>query len=142
KVLAARSRHGKAVSLWDPTTGKELRRLEMGDGEFSCIASSPDGRTLAAAECDGTVSLGDAVTGKLFRRLRQDEDQHFRVFAVTFSPDGKVLAVGMGTQKIVLWEVLTGKEIRQLKQSRENNHDTAFFIAYSPNGRLIASVGE
>jgi WD40 repeat protein len=145
KFLAAGNHRSEMVSLWDPATGRELRRLEMGTQYVKSLCSSPDGSALTAGDGGGTVRLWNPVTGRHFRRLARDQDvdNEVRVFSVAFSPDGKLLATGLGTQKVLLWEVLTGKEIMRLEQPPPKDvRDAGFFIAYSPDGQIIASGGD
>jgi WD40 repeat protein len=67
---------------------------------------------------------------------------------VAFSPDGKTLAVGGGlpaddierhakSTELKLWDVTTGKEIGAL----EGCSDPVHAVAFSPDGKLLASAG-
>src|SRR5262249_38550306 len=49
------------------------------------VAFSPDRRTLASGNNDGTVSLWEVTTGREVRRLRPGQTP---VMSVSFSPDG------------------------------------------------------
>src|SRR5262249_9755746 len=55
----------------------------------SCVAYSPDGKTLASSSEDGTVRLWDAPTGEPLASLTGHQSA---VRSVAFSPDGKTLA--------------------------------------------------
>src|SRR5262249_20565565 len=79
----------------DPLPARALTRLgtvrwRLGGLFFAC-AYSPDGKVLAAASADRTVSLFDAATGK---RIRQLHGHQSEVTSVACSPDGHTLASG------------------------------------------------
>jgi RNA polymerase sigma factor (sigma-70 family) len=92
------------------------------------VAFSPDGRSVAAE--DGlSISLYDAATGRVRHKLAPTERYHVEDFAL--SKDGKFLAwAGM---PIRIYDAHTGKELRQLEGS------TAVTVAFSPDGKLLAS---
>ena len=67
------------------------------------VAISPDGRTLASAADDGTISLWDVAAR---RRLGPPLSGHDRpVMDVAFSPDGTLLASGGDDATVRLWDV-------------------------------------
>ena len=73
------------------------------------MAFSPDGKTLASGNNDGTIRLWDVATG---RPIGQPLTGHTGSFlSVAFSPDGKTLASGNGDGTIRLWDVATGRPI-------------------------------
>ena len=114
-------------------TGQELRQAPC-KGTF--LAFAPDGRTLAAALDDGTVSfwqttpLNQQQTLKpsiLFRRLT----------CLAYSPDGTLLAVG-GEPSTVVWDVRTGKERYRF---RETPAPTC--LVFAPDSKVLArAVGK
>jgi RNA polymerase sigma factor (sigma-70 family) len=109
----------RAVRLWQVSTGKELVHLALGqkDGVHSpggrSVVFSPDGRTLATAGRDGTVSLWEVATGALRRRFH---GHTAAVGKLAFSADGQTLASASADTTVLLWDVagLTPAERREL----------------------------
>ena len=121
KYLAGAGEDG-SLALWDPRTGKELRRLVGSRQTLSFhggFAFSQDGKFLAelSLNFDPDIHVWDVAAGKPLVAL---EAEYF-YSQMAFSPDGKTLAVsGERSVKVkdlyqrvhdaVLWDAATGKE--------------------------------
>jgi WD40 repeat protein len=123
KVLAS---VGFSICLWDPATGKELRRIGCW---ARVLAFSPDGRYLAGTE-DGDVRIFEVATGREVCRLR---GHAYFAEGVAFSPDGKLLASGDRGKTVHLWEFPAGKEVRKL-----HGHG-GFVVGFLPDGKSLIS---
>jgi WD40 repeat protein len=122
-----------SLRVWDPATGKELRRT--GEGANS-LALSPDGRLLAVGE-EAAASLRDPATGKELRSLKQPRV----VQAVSFSTDGRWLAACSRERTrsaIHTWDLNTGEPGVVFDES---TNDPPFRTPLSPDGKLIAGIG-
>jgi RNA polymerase sigma factor (sigma-70 family) len=123
----------------DPLPERALARLgtvrwRMGGLFFSC-AYSPDGKTLAAASADNTVTLFDAATGKLIHRLRGHQSE---VTCIAYSPDGRTLASGCAKEGTIrIWEPATGKLLRQFHAPRW----PVWSLIFSRDGKRLLSGG-
>jgi WD40 repeat protein len=132
RLLASGSREGTIV-LWDVESGSELRALHGDAHSFFRIQFSPDGRTVAAGGRVGSVKLWDVTTGK----PRQSLHGHTGVVrCVAYSPDGSLLASG-GEDKTVRLHNLRQGGIRTPNAPAGVND-----VAFSPDGRFVAAVGD
>ena len=134
------------VRRFDVTTGKHIGKLQGGGVS---VTFSPDGKTLVSGAWDGVLLWWDLATGK---ELRRSAAHRSAASAVAFSPDGKMLASGGGGMNsgrihrrdhqldstIRLWEVSTGKALPPTRDPI----GAAVAVAFSPNGRLVASAGK
>ena len=135
------------IRLWDAATGAHKQTLTGHTGGVLSVSFSPDGSTIASGSWDHTIRLWDAVTGAHKRTLTG----HTRpVNSVVYSPDGKTLASGEGwTDYLIplegrndntiwtirLWNAVTGVPKRTLT----GHTDDIESVAFSPNGRILAS---
>jgi WD40 repeat protein len=139
----------QALSLWDATTGKEVRRLAGHSDTVHALVFSGDGKTLLSSSDDRTVRFWDAATGKQVRVL----DQPNPAGEIALAPDGKTLAsvavtkkewkdVGGGggtawlaTDEVALWDLATGKETHRLKGHENGVHG----LAFAPDGKTLVT---
>jgi WD40 repeat protein len=131
----------KVVWIWDVGAQKPLKKLAGHTDKIFALAFSPDGRQLLSAGRDGTLRFWNAETGEL-EHLVRDPEGH-ALGSCLFSPDGQTLVTAtsrvsgegehLGT--IHLWDVAT----RRLRQVLRGHTDEVFSVAFSPDGRTLAS---
>ncbi len=107
-------------------------RLRHAD-EVTCLAFSPDGKSLASGARDGTLRLWDVETGK---ELRQFDGTLGELTTVTFAPDGANL-FSAARDTVTLWDVATGKARQQFAGPAKIRE-----LVVSEYGTILAAAGE
>ncbi len=140
QVVASANGDG-SIQLWHTQSGKPLRRLKgHSQGPVYGVAFSPDGQTLLSGALDKTARLWDWNAGKELHVLRGHTGW---VMAVAFAPDGRTAATACGSEDVFirLWDVKTGKELRRFEGHEPGMNTGITSIAFSPDGRMLASAG-
>ncbi|MER7494280.1 hypothetical protein ABT033_16925 [Streptomyces pharetrae] len=148
RTLASAGDDG-VIRLWDVTDRarpKSLGWLTGHQGTVYLVAFSPDGRTLASASEDRTVGLWDVREPARARTLGRLTGHGAAVRSVAFAPDGRTLAAGGDDHTIRLWSTdgpwRTAEPGRPRELGRLAGHtDTVHSVAFSPDGRTLASGG-
>jgi len=120
------------VVLVDVATAEVVGKLEGHTQQVWQGAFSPDGDTIASVDW-GEVRIWSARTGKETAGLKGSG-------AVAFSPDGKELAAETGglNGTVALYDLKSLEPTRTLS----GHKDRICGIAYSPDGKLLASGSE
>ncbi len=155
-----------AESEPSPLTVQPLNTLHGHTSWIRCLAFSPDGTWLASGSSDGLIILWAVETGD---RLHTFQAHASLVLTVTFSPNGNVLASSGGDGIIKLWDISgisrQPSKLRQtashrsippapptaptspspappLLQTLHGHQNWVRFLAYSPDGKLLASCSQ
>jgi WD40 repeat protein len=139
KLWALQEANQVVCQLFDWQQQKVVGQIESRAETF---AFTPDGAALATGGADQGVQLWDARTGKRLRKFRGHAEQGTALLC--FSDDGRVLATheitknGTSAGSLRLWSLQSGSEVCV----NPGHRGPIQRVAYSPDGRLIVSVGE
>jgi WD40 repeat protein len=123
-----------SVSLWSTRTGSRLRALR-GTAPICGVTFSPNGKTLAAAGDDRSVTLWDLAR-------RQPLEPPFVGHAdvlndVAFSPDGTTLASAGRDHTVRIWDVASHREVGTPLVAAGGVDS----VAFNPDGTTLAAAG-
>jgi WD40 repeat protein len=124
-----------AIGYWDAPGHHAVfeKNLAFHKKAISAVAISPNGKTLAAASEDKTISLWDLATGKYIGNLAGHTD---RVPALVWHPSGKFLVSAGWDATARIWDAATLQPVILF-----NSHATQVnAIAFSRDGRWLASA--
>jgi Tol biopolymer transport system component len=137
KLLVSAGIHSP-LRVWDPTTGKEVRKLGPESAWFGAAVFSPDGKHVATTEKDGTIKLFDIGGEKAARTIgRHPGADPLSYHPLSFAPDGKTLAAG-GPKAVIFWDVENAKETLKIEVPGRSTGS----IVFSPDGKRLVSAGE
>jgi WD40 repeat protein len=136
KVLAS-ALCNSTIRLWDPATGKELRRLQRNGARVYGVTFSPDGKLLASTTGGGDAGsiiineLWEVATGKNLSVAEEGAAPYWSGFA----PDGRTFFDTDQAGNLRTYESASGKALLRFAQPGSSWTDAAF----SPDGQRLAS---
>lgn len=143
---AAFSRDGKylalasldaTISVWDPTTGKQLSVLEGAAESIECFVWHERGPVLFAGAGDGTGWLWNVQTQSIMNVFSGHGD---RINDATFTQDGKRIVTVSDDTTLRVWDPKTGACLQVVKGY--NFHENpATSVACSADNKTCLSAG-
>jgi WD40 repeat protein len=161
-AVPAGDARSNTILFLDAASGKELRKITS-PRPVTSFAFSPDSRSLAAENADGTVTLWEVASARPRGQLGtpvvtpprggsgSSGSGSFVVtvngvnfdgggdpvgpVGVTFSPDGRAVVVRGRDPSLRVWDVAAGKEVAQLR----GHAGPIQAVAFSADGKALAS---
>ncbi len=146
KLLATTAFDARDVRVWEvsrlPEPGAGSRPFverpasvvqPLSNAVTLALAYSPDGRLLAQAGEDKTITLRDAATGELVKTLTGHTDI---VAGLAFAPDSQTLASASYDKTVRLWDIAAGTE----KATLQGHSNWVLAVAFAPDGKTLASA--
>jgi WD40 repeat protein len=129
----------QTIALWNPEDGKLIRSFGVSNGPIRALAFSPDGSQIATIGTRTQPGLWDMVTGQsMVTSSTVSENSSGRGEAV-FSPDRLRFASFGDEHGLSVWDARSGKKLATLVLDDSGFSTYVMALAYSPDGRRIAS---
>jgi WD40 repeat protein len=150
-TLLASSAQDGTIRLWDPATGKELRRITGHKAGISTFAFSATGKQIISASShhlewfpDGSfmgasdhfvIRLWDVASGRALRSFKGHESE---ISSLACSRDGNVVVSATRNGDVWTWELDRDEPVHKL---RPHNGWMATHVALSPDDKVLATAG-
>jgi WD40 repeat protein len=121
------------VQLWSQLANDPVATRLDHEGRFVLAVFSPNGRQFITV----TDGAGALLWETSSRRVRFTLKQREQILCAAFSADGRTVATGGVDQTAQVWDTETGQPITPPLA----NENTVTRLAFSPDGRRLATVG-
>jgi RNA polymerase sigma factor (sigma-70 family) len=137
KTLLSFSRRDKAIRLWNPSTGRERRRIALEGAErLKPSILWAWNEKIVGVWTEDQLVLWDASTGRQHRRIELNKAN---VQTLAVAPDGATVAATVRADKedaLRMWDTASGAEQPRLESSRS---PFVYELIFSPNGKLLGA---
>lgn len=124
------------TEIWNAHTGEQLMMLSNpGSVRIYALAVSPDGKTIATGQMDGTITIWDTTDKKIDRMFH---GHHSGVWSLSYHPDGKQLASAGGDRTVKVWNLESGKLVFDIR----GHMDRVTCVAFNPDGSKLVSASD
>jgi len=133
--------YDRKIILWDVERGEQLRTLSGHNDAVYDVAFNPAGDVLVSASGDETIKLWQVATGE---RLDTRSEPLAEQYTTVFRPGGEYFAAGGVDNRIRVWRLVSrkGRKINPILHSRFAHDAPIVHLAFSPEGKVLASVAE
>jgi RNA polymerase sigma factor (sigma-70 family) len=123
---------GNSILVLETASGREKRKIDLGEAHPMEVAVSPDGNQVAANiftrtnDSPNETWVWDLVTGKRTHRIKslatdaRTGAQHF-LYRLSFLTEGKALVAAIAnSDELIVWDLTTDREMRRLGRGMQN----------------------
>lgn len=131
-----------SASLLDLASGKEVARIETGNGPHEAVVSA-DGRTVVIANYGTGASPGHTLTvidlPTMSVRATIDLQPYHRPHGLAFLPDGRLLVTAEAEQHLLIVNVASG----EVEAAIETGQNVSHMVAATPDGlrAFVSNIG-
>jgi WD40 repeat protein len=127
----ASSSYDGTVRIWDPDSGEEQLKLNVGSPVFT-VKWSPDGGRVVTGDNAKRVQIWDTAYGVCMLTLVAQESV---IYGVDWSPDGRLIASGANAGTVYFWDAETGALLDAVKFESDVHN-----VAWAPDGKILAAT--
>lgn len=147
RFLATSSIDG-LILLWDGDTGDHLRSLETSDSMLALFFSD-DGVALASTSMNSWAKVWDTKSGEMTHKILGHDDWIRGAAFSPPSPVNRLLATASDDRTVQVWDLDAKIQEKDGEpavyvpiQVFRSHTDYAVCVAFSPDGRFLASTGD
>ncbi len=120
------------IKIWDTENLNLIARFRLSAGVFKSIYS-PDGKKIIVAPGDGYISILDAGSGNLIKKLSGHKAW---AETVSLNNDGTKLVSGSEDETAIIWDLMNGKLLMRL----EGHTQPIKKVTFSNDGMRVATA--
>jgi WD40 repeat protein len=129
---------GGTLKVWD--RDKRVCMFTLTEAHGGCVTAidiHEDGTLFVSCSVDGIIKVWGLTHGEAPKEMHKITGCAAREKSVKISPDGTKIASGSSDGTVSIWSVQTGEELQTLM----DHYGSVRCVAWSPDNRLVASVG-
>ncbi|KAJ4864208.1 WD domain, g-beta repeat domain-containing protein [Trichoderma breve] len=125
------------IQLWDTSSWRTMKTLDINAAYSSSLVFSPNGKMLAFMGPLLNILLWDMATESIWDTLVGHRDE---ITSLAFSPDGMTLASASCDRTIKLWDISSGNRHSTVEEHNLWHSGESICMTFSPDGETMVSA--